>query len=320
MANIELLIDKSKAERYNYKDLASAINYYSTWYFKNYADKVPLPFFKNGMPQKFPNGKYGYVLAGLSGLHSRPEPKRGDHRLSYRYREIPVYTQEYGNFQRFTIPYTVYEDDLRVLNEKPEYFLTLQLKQLNNVFPMYMDYLTAKILGGSLDGNNLGDWVKKYIEPSNGSNDGYDFYLNNGYAAINLSEVITKQKKTEHPLKTKLEAINTQLKKNEHKLEYDYTNDNDLKNKKYIKDNFISDSCKKFIGLSFKIRSEINEIIRLGQFDKKYKVKSQSWEGYSVPVSRSDLVLIISMKDKNEFEVQSSFIATGHVGFKPNSD
>lgn len=73
------------------------------------------------------------------------------------------------------------------------------------------------------------EWGKRYVHPDNGSNDGYKFYQSEGFGSINLSEVITKQKITEHPLYKKLDDINKALRNDSRKEEIDVTQNNFFK-------------------------------------------------------------------------------------------
>lgn len=123
MANLDLFqaLTPEAQKKITIKDLDSAITY--LWqYTLDEEHTYPTWFLRFGMPMKFPNGKYGFVVAGNSGLHTRPEPNPHDHRLSYRYGEIPMHTVEFGELNRIVVPMTIYKDKNFVQLQNPEYY------------------------------------------------------------------------------------------------------------------------------------------------------------------------------------------------------
>lgn len=109
MANLDLFqaLTPDQQSKLNVKELDNAINY--LWqYTIDETHQYPTWFIRYGMPMKFPNGKYGFVVAGDMGLHVRPEPDPLDHRASQRYAEIPVHHIEFGELMRIVSPMTIY--------------------------------------------------------------------------------------------------------------------------------------------------------------------------------------------------------------------
>lgn len=111
-----------------------------------------------------------------------------------------------------------------------------------------------------------------------------------------MSEVITKQKKTDHPLKTKLEQINKDLRADARKVEVDTTKI-ELLQKGWVATN-MTNKGKKVLGLYKTLCDEAFNIIRKKKFDIKYKHKNDanSWEGV-VPIVESPSQLIGIMND-----------------------
>lgn len=61
----------------------------------------PTPFIRYGMPGKFPEGKRGFVIAGLTrGAFEYPVPDPDEYRVAYRAPEIPMYKVIFGKLER----------------------------------------------------------------------------------------------------------------------------------------------------------------------------------------------------------------------------
>lgn len=244
------------------------------------------------MPMKFPNGKYGFVVSGDMGMHVRPEPDPHDHRLSYRYGEIPVHHVEFGELMRIVCPMTIYWDRDQVRFQNPEWYWGLMLKALSKTLPMYIKYLSYSIFKGKTKKmKKLDAYIGRYIKPSDGNTNGYKFYMSEGYGEINLQKVIAKTKVTEHKLDAALAKINAELTKDSKKVEVDSATDPILSSKQWVKDN-LSAGSKKFLAVLLKCQDEIAKILNDG-FEDKYRVKKETFEGVNRDVSADDLVLML---------------------------
>lgn len=315
MANIDLFqgltaADQSK-QLATVKDLDNAINYLWQIVVSEYHN-YPSWFLKFGSPMKFPNGKYGFVVSGSAGLHLRSEPKPLDNRTSMRYPDVPLYRVEFGEIVRIVCPLTIYKDRDQVRMLNPEWYWAAMLKAKSVALPSYLKWIAHCVFKGK-DANQskmplLDDYVKKYIDPADGSNNGIPFCLSNGWGSTNLSEVITKTKVTEHALKKKFEAINSELVKDQKKVEADKATA-PFKNKQWVKDN-LNEDTQKFLAVLIKCRSEIRQVLKRG-FDSKYRVKAATLEGFSKPVQAKDLILMLPSDSWEEFEEDFYYTTPG---------
>lgn len=311
-----------------FKEYDDAVKYYWSRVLST-PKTYPTFMFRYGMPQEYAEGKYGYEIIGLSGMHVLPEPDPFTHRVSFRYGAAPNYLQKYGNFFRFVVPMTDFPKNRELKYKDPKHALNNMLRSMAQTYPLYLKYLSWNMLKGknkqlSQVDPILNGWVGKFIEPSDGAQNGYQFYLSEGYGEINLNKVIDKKKVTEHPLKNALKLINDELTKESKKVEYDFSTDqSNFKDKKLLKDNIMDTRVKKFIGLCMEIRRTINKILEAGCFpDVKYKVKNDAnhWEGILPPISgASDLVLVLPSSTVQLWDDQKLFLTPGKIEFEVSS-
>lgn len=315
MANLNLFqaLTPTEQGKIKLKDLDSAITY--LWqYTLDEEHPYPTWFLRFGMPYKFPNGKYGFIVAGNSGLHTRPDPNPHDHRLSYRYGEIPMHTVEFGELNRIVVPMTIYRDKNYVELQYPEYYWSLMLKALSKTLPMYIKYLSYSIFKGkSQKMPKLDDYIGKYIKETSGNTNGYKFYLSEGYGEINLQNVITKKKVTVHKLDSALAKINAELTKEGKKIEADEATEVFLKDKKWVKEN-LSEGSRKFLAVLLQCQRAIDKVLFDG-FEDKYRVKKETFEGVNRPVKPADLILMLPRASWQQLQTDMIFLTPGTKGF-----
>lgn len=105
--------------------------------------------FKYGMPGKWPTGEYGYTIWGDMGMHIKPVPAVGDHRVSMRYEETPNYQIKLGSLYEVTAPCTNYYHRDFIMLENPQVVIQHHLAALSRAIPNYMSYLVYKIFIGT---------------------------------------------------------------------------------------------------------------------------------------------------------------------------
>lgn len=273
--------------------------------------------FRVGMPGKFPTGEWGFTVFGNSGMHIIPDPDKLDHRTSYRYGTIPRYDVKLASLWGVTAPMTVYNRELRLSTMNPEIWKALHLQAVARALPNYWKYLSYSVFGGKTNKTRnkllLQEYIKQYIEPANGSNEGYPFYLSDGYGEINLKKVISKSKVKQHALKTELERINKLLYKDDAKVEAQVADYVDKK--KWIKENLTPETHKS-LAVYFKIKSEIQTILKNGAFEAKYKIESNKFEGYNVPITNAyDMILLLNRTEWKAMQDDFNFTELGKATF-----
>lgn len=105
--------------------------------------------FRYGMPGQFPTGEWGYLLSGDVGVHTRPEPKALDYRVSYRYGEIPEYEVKLKGLYEIIAPITNYVHRDRINLKDPYRVIERHLAALSRSIPLYLNYLVYKIFVGT---------------------------------------------------------------------------------------------------------------------------------------------------------------------------
>lgn len=226
MANIELrqALTPEKQASITYKDLDCMVNWLHQFALED--DNVaPFSFvFRNGMPQQFALGKWGYTITGDMGLYHRPSPKPLTPRASPRGGTPPEYTVELGSFYEVVSKYTEYRHLNKISLKDPMRIVEQHLAALSRTLPNYLSYLCYKMFAcenAKKKESYLKTWIETYIEPKDGNTNGYKFYGSEGFMSINLLDYIDKKKVTQHALKTTLEGINSALWHTDRKIEVD---------------------------------------------------------------------------------------------------
>lgn len=104
----------------------------------------------------------------------------------------------------------------------------MHLAALSRSIPKYHRYLLYKVFAGTkykAKNTFIKKWFERYIEPTDGANNGYAFCLSDAHGEINLSKVISKAKVKTNELKTRLEAMSSAIRKEERKVEVDAAQD-----------------------------------------------------------------------------------------------
>lgn len=231
-------------------------------------------------------------------MHITPTVNELDHRTSFRYGELQRFDVKLNSLWGVMCPMTLYSKKWRLDLLKPEEIKAMHLQAVRRALPNYFKYLSYSIFCGSASKAKrkplLKHYINKYIEPSDGAQNGYPFYLSDGYGEINLSKVITKDKVKQHALKTELDRINKILYKDANKVDAELKNYVDVK--PGLKQAF-SPEVLKSIAVYHEVNKQLREIIANGYFDKKYKVDSTKFEGYNIPVTASDIVIVANKQE-----------------------
>lgn len=270
--------------------------------------------FRSGMPGKFPTGEWGYTLWGDMGVHIRPEPKPLDYRVSMRYAEMQRYEVKFKSLIEIVAPCTNYYRRDQIQLENPLVIIQQHLAALSRSIPNYLRYLVYKIFIGNTRKTEKWyekEWFETYIEPSDGANNGYKFYLHKGYGEVNLKDVITPKEKKQNNLKTRLEAINTALRNDSRKIEVDKTQNAIIKTV-WPKQN-MTESAQKTFALFDKAREFVRQAIKAGNFgDVKYKHKNDdnNWKDFMPRVKEGgDLICLMNRSKWEEMMDQVALSA-----------
>lgn len=313
MADLELhqaltTVDQKKIQ---HMDLDNTVRWVAKYALETENDTLSF-MFKVGMPGKFPTGEWGFVVWGDSGMHVIPDPDPLDHRTSFRYGELDRYPVKLGSLYGVMAPMTIYSRPLRLGLMRPEEIKAIHLQAVAKALPNYFKYISFMIFGGATGKAKnrpvLRDYIAKYIEPSDGAQNGYKFYLSDGYGEINLQKVIKPTKVKEHALKKRLDEINKIIYKDANKVEAklaDYVD-----KKQWIKTNLVEES-QKTLAVYYKVQESLRQIIADGHFDKKYKVDSEKFKGFNIPVSTGDLILILNRQEWIDLQNDFNFTDLG---------
>lgn len=132
-----------------YSDLNCMINWLHQFALED-NNVAPFSFlFRNGMPQQFALGKWGYTLTGDMGLYHRPEPKPLGVRASPRGGTPPEYTVELGSFYEVVSKYTEYRHLNKISLKHPMRIVEDHLAALSRTLPNYLSYLCYKMFIGT---------------------------------------------------------------------------------------------------------------------------------------------------------------------------
>lgn len=251
--------------------------------------------FRAGQPGKTPSGGWGYVLYGTNDIYRRPEPNPLDYRVSWRSGEIPVHEIEYGSLYMVESKVTDYWGRNMLDMIHPKKWFSFHMAALRSSLTLYWTYLIWKVFASEEKIKKewaVKKWSMKYIEPSNGATDGFNFMNSMGYGQINLYPVINKQKITENDLKKKLEDINKALFSETRKYEIDTSKDEFVKTK-FKQDQFTQEQ-RKALAYWFGAEQFIREAIELGYLENKYKHKNTEFEGFQIPITAGNMFVIAS--------------------------
>lgn len=192
---------------------------------------------------------------------------------------------------------TIYEKKLRLALMNPEVIKAYHLRSVAKGLSNYFEYISYSIFAGKNSKTKTKPLLRKYrdtyIEPTDGSTNGYPFYRSQAFGEINLKKVIAKQKVTEHKLKKRLEEINKILYKDTKKVEAKLADM--IAKKQWVTRNMLPGSAQT-LALYYEVREQIYKILNDRCFESKYKVDEESFKGYNIPTSAGDLLLILNRK------------------------
>lgn len=333
MANIDLFTSVTSGyPGIEYQDADDAIRWVKDYFFEVYAGEL-LPFFKSGMPMKFPDGKFGYSFIGTGYIHSDPIAKPNDHRISYRFANPKEYRCDFKGYHKLEIPLTIYKEELKEKLQNPSVYMQKLLSVTARVYPNYLKFLTHEILkGDGMEGDPiLKNWVENTLKLKK-NNSNYVFFQSEGVGAINLSEAVGDGIKKVTQLDDQgifkdLKAINDMLKKDERKITVNYTEDKALSlsekkagyktilEKPWAKKNITgphADKAKKFYALCLAIKEALTQIkINKVFLSTDFKVKKETFEGALTPCTLQDVTLAISMSDVETWELSTQMSELG---------
>lgn len=296
--NLRQALTPEQQKLITYSDLNCLVNWFHQFALED--DNLE-PFswiFRNGMPQQFADGKWGFTLTGDMGLYNRPEPLHLTHRISPRGSTPPEYRIELGSFYEVVSKYTEFRHLNKLRLKHPMRIVEQHLAALSRTLPNYLSYLCYKMFVGTEAAKQdcyLKTWIETYIEPSDGAQNGYKFYGSEGFMTINLSQIMDKKKVTEHDLKKKLEKINKDLRDDTRKIEVDKTQNAKIKTA-WPKANITEDGQRTY-ALYEAMKKHGRKILNSGRFEKKYKHDQSLFEGFVPKVTDTGGLIFIMNKD-----------------------
>lgn len=142
--------------------------------------------------------------------------------------EMERYTLELGSLFRVIAPITDYYEYHSQKMVHPQEITQMHLAALSRSIPKYHRYMLYKIFAGTeykKKNTFLKKWFTRYVEPTDGANNGYAFCLSDAYGEINLHKVINKAKVKTNELKARLEAMAGAIRNENRKVEVDAAQD-----------------------------------------------------------------------------------------------
>lgn len=203
----------------------------------------------------------------------------------------------------------------------PRLYWNLQARSAAKSYPMYLEYLSYSIYNnGKEEIPMFKEYIGKFYEESDGANSGFSFYRGGAYE-VNLKKAIAREAVKQHEFKEKLKGFREKLYDNAVKTEIDIAKlKSKLPDKDLFKKNVVSEIVKKFVCMCDFVREFLDETIRVGRLDKKYKLDNTQLEGYVDNFNPSNYVLLIPMRAYNEWQRSRMYDTPGKEGFAPTSE
>lgn len=306
-----------------YEELDNAVRHVKDFFFEVYAGELS-PFFRNGLPYKFADGKFGYGYFGGGYMQSDPVPKANDYRLAMRFQNPQEYRCEFKNFYKFEIPLTMYVGKLKDAEMNPNSYMQKLLISTGKAYPNYLRYLNFEMMKGDNVEMDpiLKQWVEATIKQKKGEN--YTFLQGGGFGAINLSDVqtpkVAKSLDDQHVF-AQIKKVNEAIKNEQRKITVNITEDKPLSltekkagyksslDKGWPKKNITgpyAERAKKYYALCLAVSEAVRYIKRNSVFlSQEFKINKSTFEGALVPCSLDDVTLWICAEDADLWEMST---------------